>query len=391
MTGQSLWDDRFTLYSDTKVGRLRQRIGDEHVTQISEEMFSFASHRTELDMPFWADPFKVVPYVAGTFGYDDRSGFTKSLVDRTFPTGTFGETEVWYGEVGVRLFPKPWWKIYPDVKSRTWDLNQLRHIIRPQLTAAAFKESDKVVKQRDTVNFGISQRLQTKRGPAGQQRIVDWMRLDMDVTFVDDPENVSTTLGPDRFIWGQPVVPLSIISAPEIYNGDLRENGMFHRFEDFGPRRNYFGANYFWRLSDTTMILSDMNFDINSRVLQQFNIGFVRHSWPNLTYYIGSRYLRRIAILDEKGSNAFTFAATYVIDPRYTVVFSQQFDFDYGANIRSDISLIRKYHRVYCSFTYSADESLDRKGIMFSIWPQGIPELAFGSRSFMNMGGAPGY
>jgi hypothetical protein len=90
--------------------------------------------------------------------------------------------------------------------------------------------------------------------------------------------------------------------------------------------------------------------------------------------------------LDEKGTNVFTFAATYVIDPRYTIVFSQQFDFDQNANLRSDITLIRRYHRIYCGFTYSADASLDRQAIVLSIWPQGVPELSLGPRRYMEMG-----
>jgi hypothetical protein len=104
--------------------------------------------------------------------------------------------------------------------------------------------------------------------------------------------------------------------------------------------------------------------------------------WPNLSYYIGSRYLKRFQVLDEKGSNVFTFAATYILDPRYTLVFSQQFDFDYGANLRSDITIIRRYHRLFYALTYSADESLDDQAIVFSIWPQGVPELALGPRRY---------
>ena len=68
---------------------------------MDEDAFSFASHRTELDMPVQIDAFKVVPFVAGTFGYDDRSGFTRTLVDGT-NMGQFGEDEVWIGEAGVR-------------------------------------------------------------------------------------------------------------------------------------------------------------------------------------------------------------------------------------------------------------------------------------------------
>jgi hypothetical protein len=388
LTGQSLFDDRFTLYSDTQLGRMRQTIGEDHTIAIDKDVFTFASHRMELDMPLWARPFKIVPFAAGTFGYDDRSGFRQTLVDGS-NTGSFGSEQVWLGEAGIRAGAQ-FWKVYPDVKSRLWDLNQLRHIISPMLTAVFYTESDKVVEQRDTLQVGVSQRLQTKRGSGNGQRVVDWMRLDMDLTWVNDSESPSDSgPGPDQFIWNRPIVPLRVLSAPEIFNGDLSSN--LHRFEMFGVRRNYFGADYLWRLSDTMAILSDLNFDIQSGVVQQFNIGFSRLCWPNLSYYIGSRYLRRIEVLDEKGSNAFTFAATYVLDPRYTLVFSQQYDFDYGANIRSDITLIRRYHRIYCGLTYSADESLDRQAIVFSIWPQGLPELAIGPRRYMETGGSAGF
>jgi hypothetical protein len=61
-------------------------------------------------------------------------------------------------------------------------LSQLRHIIKPYFTAVGFAESDSVAEQRDTLSIGISQRLQTKRGPADDRRTVDWMRLDTDIT-----------------------------------------------------------------------------------------------------------------------------------------------------------------------------------------------------------------
>ena len=389
LTGQSLFEDKFTLYSDTQISRFRQRIGADHTTAISEERFSFISHRTELDMPIWAKPFKVVPFIAGTFGYDDRSGFTRTLVDGS-DSGSFGEDKVWLGEAGVRVGTQ-YWKVYPNVKSRLWDLNGLRHIIRPELVAALYTENASEVEQRDTLNIAISQRLQTKRGggtgSADKQEMIDWMQLNTDFTWVNDSGDASS--GPDRFIWNRPIVPLRVLSAPDIFGGDLISG--LRRFEMYGPRRNYFGADYIWRVSDSSALLSEMNFDMQSGVVQQFDIGLSHMRWPNLQFYIGSRYLRRIEVLDEKGSNAFTFAATYVLDPRYTLVFAQQFDFDYGANIRSDITLLRRYHRVNWAITYSADESLDRQAIVFSIWPQGVPELALGSRRYTGLGSSTGY
>jgi hypothetical protein len=396
LTGQSLFEDRFTLYSDTEFSRLRQKIGKDHsepvtpgvetnLTDISEEWFTFVSHRTELDMPIRAEPFKIIPYVAGTFGYDDRSGFTRTLVDGS-KTGSFGEKYIWIGEAGVRVFPRPYWKIYPNVKSRLWDLSQLRHIIRPYLTAVVYGESDDVVEQRDALSAGISQRLLTKRGPEGQQQTVEWMRLDMEVTWLnhtDDAEDAS----PDRYIWTRPIVPLRVLSAPEIFNGDMithdgvKATGL-HRFENWGPRRDYFSVDYTWRISDTTVLLSDLNFDIQSSVVQQFNIGFSHLCWPNLSYYIGSRYLRRVKVLDEEGSNAFIFAINYVLDPRYTIVFAQECDLDYGVNVRSDVTLLRRYHRMYYGLTFSADQSQDRQAIVFSIWPQGVPEMGMSQRRY---------
>ena len=373
LTGQSLLDDKLTFYSDSQVSRFRERSDS---ASVSEQFFTFASERAELDMPMTISKAKVVPFVAGTLGYEDQLGFYRDIDGGTGRR----KDKVWIGEGGARASLQPFWKIYPDVNSRLWDLKGLRHIILPYLTAVGYTESESVAQQRDTLNLGISQRLQTKRGRADKRRTVDWMRLDMDVTWVDEPGDSSA--GPDRFIWNKPFMPLV-----DTFSGrDRRSSNIF------GPRRNYFGADYLWRVSDTTAVLSDMNFDMQSGVVQQFNIGFSHVRWPNLSYYIGSRYLRRLYTNQgEKGSNMFTFAATYVLDPRYTVVFSQQYDFDYEKAIRSDIMLMRRYHRIYWGLTYSADESLKKQAVVFSIWPQGVPELGIGPRRYMRLGGSADY
>ncbi|MHC4125935.1 MAG: LPS-assembly protein LptD, partial [Planctomycetota bacterium] len=234
LTGESFWDDMFTLYSDTRLSRMRQRIGDSHSTLISDEFFSFVSHRTEVDFPLRLGNLKAVPYAAGTFGYDDRSGFTKSIVDGS-GSGRLNEDQVWLGEAGLRLSGQ-YWKVYPSVKSRLGDLEQLRHMIRPELTVVAYAESDPVVEQRDMLNLAISQRLQTRRrrlSPQGrpQYETVDWMRLDTDFTWV----NNSSDSGPAtaRILWNRPMIPLSVMAAPEIFNGDFA--GSLKKFELFGP------------------------------------------------------------------------------------------------------------------------------------------------------------
>ncbi len=388
--GQSFFDDKLTFYSDSQISRFRQRFASSNNTTASEQFFTFMTTRNEVDMPLIMGRAKVVPFVAGTLAYEDGLGFYRDLDGGTSPM----EDKVWFGETGVRVSANPYWKVFPGVKSELWDLNRLRHVIRPHLTAVAYTQNESVIEQRDTLNVGISQRLQTKRGLGENRRSVDWMRLDMDVTWVNNSGDASA--GADKFIWNKPFIPPINTFGSTVLPGSVP--GAMPPQQDrrgshiFGPRRNYFGADYIWRLSDTTAVLSDMNFDMQSGVVQQYNVGFSHLRWPNLQFYLGSRYLRRIDNnFGEKGSNVVTSAVTYALDPRYTVVFSQQFDFDYGASVRNDRTLIRRYHRLYSGITYSTDESLDRHSIIFSIWPQGVRGLAFGERRYVGLGGSAGY
>jgi hypothetical protein len=72
------------------------------------------------------------------------------------------------------------------------------------------------------------------------------------------------------------------------------------------------------------------------------------------------------------------------------LLFSQSYNFDYGKSVDNEIALIRRYHRVYYGLVYQADHSLGRDSITFSIWPQGIPEMGFGS-TFTGLSAGQGY
>jgi hypothetical protein len=378
LKAQSLFNDRFTLYHDSSVGRFRQRIGDNHHLAVSGQDFTFGSTRTEIDMPFKFTSGNLVPYIAGTFGYDDRSGFARGPVTGT---GTeFGSEKIFIGEAGVRASTQ-YYKTFSNVHSEFWDINGLRHIVKPYINAAIFAESSSSVEQKDVFNLGVLQRWQTKRGVGNKERTVEWMRLNTNYTWVGNDS--AEPVRPDKFIWNNSSVPLSALSAPDIFNGDL--GSPYRMFETFGMQRDSFNADYIWRISDTTAILSDLNYDVTGRNIEQFNIGFSRLRWPNLSYYVGARYLRSTDVDGEKGSNAFTFAATYKLNPRYTITFAHQYDFDYGKRIASQITLIRRYHRLFYGLTFSMDESLDRQAIVFSIWPEGVSELSIGSRRFMGL------
>jgi hypothetical protein len=390
LTGQSIFDDKMTLYSDTYGGRYRQQIGKDHTTVMDESDFGLATHRTELDLPMWTNGVKVVPFAAGTVGYDERSGFNRSMVDGR-NTGSPDDTTVGIGELGVRSSTE-FWKTYPGVKSRLWDLNGLRHIITPGVSTSVYGASDTAVKQHDTAHIELLQRLQTKRGP--DDRTVDWMRLNMGMTWFTNNDERTPGSGPYRYLWNNPMIPLRTLAAPTILNGDIdKKGGVDHglkTFETYGPARDYFDADYMWQISDSTAFLTSGYYDVHSSKVEQFDIGFSRTRLPDLSYYIGTRYLRNVQVLDQHGSNAFVFAASYVLDSRYTLVFSQQYDFEYRANVQSELMLIRRYHRMYWSLSVSSDASLDHKAVMFNIWPEGVPESAGGSRRYTGLSGPGG-
>ena len=56
-------------------------------------------------------------------------------------TDNINEKTVGIGELGVRGSSE-FWKAYPDVKSRLWDLTGLRHIVTPQAAASIYGVSD---------------------------------------------------------------------------------------------------------------------------------------------------------------------------------------------------------------------------------------------------------
>jgi hypothetical protein len=131
-------------------------------------------------------------------------------------------------------------------------------------------------------------------------------------------------------------------------------------------------------------------------VVQQLDLGMSRYVYPDLSLYLGSRYLRPLIVnsvehgkpIHEEGSHSVVAALTYQLGERYWVTCAQEYNFDFSKNISSDLAIVRQYHRLFYSLAFSIDDSLKRKGVMFSVWPHGVKELSFGSRRYTGLVGA---
>lgn len=367
LKGQSFWDHKLTYYMDVRASRLRERFTDGEIDEVPEDFYTYTSTRHEVDLPILSGPYKIVPFVAGTAAYNelDEMAFQQNIDGDIIAP----ENSVFIGEVGVRLSTL-FWKEYPNAKSRLWDVNGIRHIVKPHAELVMYQESDDTAEMRDMMNFGVLHRWQTRRGQGAARETIDWMRLDTNLTFLND--NADETAGPAYFIWNDPSIPTLL----------RRRNTIF------GPVRNAFTADYMWRVSNSMSLLSDMHYDLQDASLQQYNFGISRYVYPDISYYFGGRYLKNSVVdipednIFERGSYSLVGALTYRMNSRYTLAFSQEYNIEYKELVLIDVSLIRHYHRMYYALGYTNDYSRDRETLLFSIWPEGVRELALGTRSY---------
>ena len=361
--GESFWNHKLTYYGDNAIGVRRDRIG-ENGPKITEPFYTYAMSRNEVDMPVLFRSVKIVPYIAGTYALNDLRGFNTNIHDDTIDD----KHSNFLGEAGLR-FATMFWKD-SKVESEFWDLSGLRHTVLPHIEMTIFEGSSKAIAMRDMFNFGVSQRWQTHRGSDDNRRTVDWMRLDADVTLVSNPEGSERggaySYGPSRFIWNNQNIPLLTRRSSALY----------------GVVRDSVSADYEWKISDTTSLSGDMVWDIHSSTIQQTNVGITKYVFPDFSVYLGHRYLRNVYFQTdhgpEVGSSAVIAAMTYALNERYMATFSIEHNLEYGGIVRGELSLVRRYHRLYYGLTFSLDKSLDTSSVMFTVWPQGIKEMSMG-------------
>jgi hypothetical protein len=367
--GEGVLDGRGTYYGDWQLSRMRER-HDEASGLASGGFFSYGSTRHEVDLPMQAGSVKYVPYVAGAYVYNDGDGLATAIDG----SNTSPENGSGLGEIGLRA-STTFWKTMPQVKSTLWDVNGLRHYVRPHIEMAFFSAENEGLEMRDVVNVGLSQRLQTHRGSKENLRTVDWMSLDVNATFVTDDEEDENAL-PTQFIFSSPYEPY------------YRRTGSV----GYTVSRDSLAAEYAWNISDTFAFTGYSNTDIDTGDLQQLDLGIARYIWPDMSVYVGTRYLKNLILDDtlyntfyEHGTNTIRMAMSCRFSPRYSMSLSQEYDWDFGQSVRSEVVLIRRYNRLLYSIGYSIDESIDSSAFTLSIWPQGVKELALGTRNYVGI------
>lgn len=344
LIGQSLWQDRLTLYNEGHLGIIRFR--PDHDADIpASDTTARGDVRTEVNAPFAIGPVRLLPGVAGR-------------VTSWSDTPDDGALARLWGQLGFSALTHIW-RIYNDVDNRLWDLHGIKHVItpyggvffsctdvQPDRLYAFSPEMEQYIHRLGGGTIGVRQLWQTKRGAPENRHIADWLRLNLAVSLFDDD---FTHLPADgRYYFSRPEYSL----ARNAVNGDAA-----------------------WYISDSTILLGDFNYDIDSGDIGKANIGLTVLRDPRLKYYVGARYVNAL------DSTVGTLGASYQINRKYTISAFEQYDFDFdgGENVSTSVTLTRKFPRLYVAFTFGYDKTYDDVTLMVSVWPEGIPEVRLGT------------
>ena len=340
--------------------------------------------RHEIDFPQQIGPAKVVPYVLGdaTFWQEDLNG--DDLLRA-------------YGQIGVRA-SLPFWKVDPTIQSVLWNVNGLAHkvtfdidafyadasqdledlalydqldddsqeafrrrfafntfdilpggdiplrfderffALRSGLQSNVSSPSAEIADDLAIIKLGVHQRWQTKRGMPGNERIIDWITLDVETSFFPD--------------------------------GD-RDN--------FGSDAGLLDYDFRWYIGDRLSLVSDGFFDFFDDGLRTASIG-LNASRPE----VGNVYLGFRSIEGPISSNVLTAALTYRMSEKWGARASSQIDFGETGTIGNTLNLIYIGESFLWNFGVNADLARDNVGFRFGFEPRFLNR----SRIF-NPGGQP--
>jgi hypothetical protein len=354
--------------------------------------------RHELDLPFQAGAVKIVPYALGElahWGQDltqepiDRAygqvGIRSSLpmwrVDNDFESQMWNvhglahkvvfEAEFSYADATQSIDQFP---LYDQIDDDTinqyrrnipyWDYGAVPGQVTPLAAPFIFGPDNKydprtyavrrgiggsvtgpteLVNDLTAFRLGAHQRWQTKRGPMGNRRIIDWMTLDIDgELFPVTSQNFGQVLG--------------------LWQYDFR-----------------------WHVGDRTTLLSSADVDFFTGGQQLYTVGAFLNRTPRGSFYVG---------FNEFGgpitASVLSGSYTYRMSPKWASSFGTAIDLT-GRNIGQQFQLVRIGESFLMTFGFNVDYSRNNVGVTFNLEPRFLSRTQFASRTGLDVPMAGAY
>jgi hypothetical protein len=229
-----------------------------------------------------------------------------------------------------------------------------RHLILRQMLSPITATTD-VQASMETVQLGIHQRLQTKRGPIGRRRIVDYMTFDGTTTYF--PNAARDNFGTP---WGQAMYNY------QWYIGDrtsIVSSGWFDFFKLVGsqPLNNSFTTGY------------------NPNGLNIITSGVSISRPPRANLYLGYSIIDTGPIK----TSAVNASVSYWLSPKWYGTFSQSYDFGDAVSLGSSFAFTRIGADYLTSIGFAVDPQRNSWTYALTITPRLSPGLSAGSSTSM--------
>jgi hypothetical protein len=381
--GEPLLNDRLTWYEHSNAGYARFKTATAPLDPAQAALWGplpweapTASMRTgerlvtrqEIDMPLAAGPVKVIPYFIGElahwgealdFNDENRAygaaGLRASMpvwsVDPTVESQLLNlhgiahkmvfETDISYARSTQRLNTLPlydqiddnnieayrrWFPFFdfggaPPVPTK---FDERYYALRRGLGSWVSSPSTEIADDLFAARLGLRQRWQTKRGPVGNQHIVDWIVLNTDVTIFPDANR-----------------------------------------DNFGQTLGLADYNFRWHVGDRTTIVSDGYADFFPDAPKYITIGTFLNRPPRGSLYMGFHSLNGPIT-----SNVIATSYSYRMSPKWISTFGTSFDLHDARNIGQSFTITRIGESFLFVANINVDASKGNIGANFAIQPR---------------------
>ncbi|MDB4793847.1 organic solvent tolerance protein OstA [Pirellulaceae bacterium] len=381
LLGKSLFNDRLTWSTHSHVGYYNLEVADPPLDPVDAAKFDplawefnregiIAGTRHEISIPIQTGVVKATPYAMG------ESIFYGEQIDGSSLTRT-------YGQAGVRL-SLPMHRIHPNVRNVLFNLNGLAHKVewesdlyvaeasenmdqlplyhqldddaqehfrrrfffdsfggvpggnvptrfdernfafRSGMQSDVTAASPEIVDDLMAARIGVNQRWQTKRGPAGNQRIVDWITLDMHGT---------------------------------LFPKSNRDN--------FGELLGVFNYDFRWHVGDRLTVLSDAYADFFSQGLRTISLG-ARMTRPE----VGNLYFGFRSLEGPISANVLNSQINTRLAEKWILTLGTSVDFGDSGNLGQRFAISRIGESAIIRTGINVDASRGTTGLNFLIIPR---------------------
>ncbi|MFM7150158.1 MAG: hypothetical protein ACKO23_09975, partial [Gemmataceae bacterium] len=184
----------------------------------------------------------------------------------------------------------------------------------------------------------LRQRLQTKRGFAGFEHIVDWMVLDTSFSFFPDP---------------------------------VKDN--------FNKPFGFLEYQYLWNVGDRTTLESSGWYDPHPDGARVFTVGSFFNRPDRTSFYLGYRQIEPV------GSNIVLGSVTYLFSPKYAMTLAASYDFGTQEAQNNTLVFTRTGSDLQVSLGFSYNSLQNNFGAIIEIVPTLVPYQRRGGSGFASV------